>query len=52
MDHEWNSHQPIYRQLRDQVIAMILDRVLNEGDPLSGPDFPVVWTRRREQEAA
>jgi hypothetical protein len=25
---------------------------LNEGDPLSGPDFPVVWTRRREQEAA
>ena len=34
MDHEWNSHQPIYRQLRDQVIAMILDRVLNEGDPL------------------
>jgi GntR family transcriptional regulator len=34
MDHEWNAHQPIYRQLRDQVIAMILDRVLNEGDPL------------------
>ncbi|MGE0061090.1 MAG: phytanoyl-CoA dioxygenase family protein [Xanthobacteraceae bacterium] len=25
---------------------------LNEGDPLSGPDFPVVWTRRNEQEAA
>jgi phytanoyl-CoA dioxygenase PhyH len=25
---------------------------LNEGDPLSGPDFPVVWTRRRGQEAA
>lgn len=34
MDHEFNAHQPIYRQLRDQVIAMILDRVLNEGDPL------------------
>src|SRR5882672_9490401 len=34
MDHEWNANQPIYRQLRDQVIAMILDRVLNEGDPL------------------
>jgi len=25
---------------------------LKDGDPLSGPDFPVVWTRRREQEAA
>ena len=26
--------QPIYRQLRDRVVAMILDGVLNEGDPL------------------
>lgn len=25
---------------------------LNEGDPLSGPDFPVVWTRRKDQQAA
>ncbi len=25
---------------------------LENGDPLGGPDFPVVWTRRREQEAA
>jgi ectoine hydroxylase-related dioxygenase (phytanoyl-CoA dioxygenase family) len=25
---------------------------LSDGDPLSGPDFPVVWTRRREREAA
>ena len=25
---------------------------LNDGDPLSDPDFPVVWTRRRAQEAA
>lgn len=25
---------------------------LNDGDPLSGPDFPVVWTRSREQKAA
>jgi hypothetical protein len=25
---------------------------LIDGDPLSGPDFPVVWRRRREQEAA
>jgi len=34
MDSEWNANQPIYRQLRDRIIAMILDRVLNEGDPL------------------
>src|SRR4029077_2334762 len=26
--------QPIYRQLRDRVVAMILDGVLKEGDPL------------------
>ncbi|HEY1546073.1 MAG TPA: phytanoyl-CoA dioxygenase family protein [Xanthobacteraceae bacterium] len=25
---------------------------LRDGDPLDSPDFPVVWTRRREQEAA
>jgi hypothetical protein len=25
---------------------------LADGDPLDGPDFPVVWTRRHEQEAA
>jgi GntR family transcriptional regulator len=34
MDHEWNASQPIYRQLRDRVIAMILDGVLHEGDSL------------------
>src|SRR5207237_9640769 len=34
MDNEWNNSQPIYRQLRDRVVAMILDGVLNEGDPL------------------
>src|ERR1700689_3314659 len=34
MDREWNDNQPIYRQLRDRVVAMILDGVLNEGDPL------------------
>src|SRR5438132_14391659 len=34
MDREWNDSQPIYRQLRDHVVALILDRVLNEGDPL------------------
>jgi GntR family transcriptional regulator len=34
MDQDWNDAQPIYRQLRDRVVAMILDGVLNEGDPL------------------
>ena len=34
MDREWNDGQPIYRQLRDRVVAMILEGVLNEGDPL------------------
>ena len=34
MDREWNDSQPIYRQIRDRVVAMILDRILKEGDPL------------------
>jgi GntR family transcriptional regulator len=34
MAHDWNDNQPIYRQLRDRVVAMILDGVLKEGDPL------------------
>src|SRR5580704_3616869 len=34
MDREWNDSQPIYRQIRDRVVAMILDGVLQEGDPL------------------
>src|SRR5208283_4719139 len=34
MDLQWNDSQPIYRQLRDRVVAMILDGVLKEGDPL------------------
>ena len=34
MDREWNDNQPIYRQLRDRVVAMILDGVLKEGDSL------------------
>src|SRR5216110_838881 len=34
MDSEWNDGQPIYRQLRDRVVHMILDGLLNEGDPL------------------
>ncbi len=34
MNREWNDHQPIYRQLRDRVVHMILDGALKEGDPL------------------
>ncbi|MFL6583313.1 MAG: GntR family transcriptional regulator [Chthoniobacterales bacterium] len=34
MSREWNDGQPIYRQLRDRVVHMILDGVLKEGDPL------------------
>jgi GntR family transcriptional regulator len=34
MDLEWNDSQPIYRQIRDRVVAMILDGLLAEGDPL------------------
>jgi len=34
MGGEWNDSQPIYRQLRDRVVASILDGVLKEGDPL------------------
>ena len=34
MDTNWNESLPIYRQLRDRVVAMILEGVLNDGDPL------------------
>ena len=34
MDNDWNDNQPIYRQIRDRVVAMILDGLLAEGDPL------------------
>jgi GntR family transcriptional regulator len=34
MEREWNDSQPIYRQLRDRVVALILDGALSEGDPL------------------
>ena len=34
MVQEWNDTQPIYRQLRDRVVVMILDGELKEGDPL------------------
>ena len=31
---EWSDSQPIYRQIRDRVVALILDGALKEGDPL------------------
>ncbi|MDB5417094.1 MAG: GntR family transcriptional regulator, partial [Phenylobacterium sp.] len=34
MDPEWNDSQPIYRQLRGRVVAMILDGLIKEGDAL------------------
>ncbi|HEY6578180.1 MAG TPA: GntR family transcriptional regulator, partial [Rhizomicrobium sp.] len=34
MDGDWNDRQPIYRQLRDRVVAMIIDGALKEGDAL------------------
>ncbi len=34
MEPDWNDSQPIYRQLRDRIVAMILDGLLDEGDPL------------------
>ena len=34
MDQQWTDNAPIYRQLRDRVVAMILEGVLKEGDPL------------------
>jgi GntR family transcriptional regulator len=34
MDPQWGDSSPIYRQLRDRVVAMILEGALKEGDPL------------------
>jgi GntR family transcriptional regulator len=34
MDPQWDDSSPIYRQLRDRVVAMILEGALKEGDPL------------------
>jgi GntR family transcriptional regulator len=45
MDRGWSDGQPIYRQLRDRVVAMILDGVLEEGDPL--PSVRHVATEQR-----
>lgn len=34
MDSHWNDTQPIYRQLRDKVVEMILEGRLTDGDAL------------------
>ena len=34
MSSEWNDALPIYRQLKERVIAMILDGELNEGEAI------------------
>lgn len=34
MDSHWTDTQPIYRQLRDKVVAMILEGTLTDGDAL------------------
>ena len=34
MDREWNDREPIYLQIRDRVVAMILEGALQEGDAL------------------
>jgi len=34
MEANWNDNQPIYRQLRDRMVALILEGALREGDPL------------------
>lgn len=45
MVQEWNDSQPIYRQIRDRVVAMILDGALKEGDAL--PSVRTVATESR-----
>ena len=34
MDPQWDDSLPIYRQLRDRIVAMILEGALKEGDAL------------------
>lgn len=34
IDANWNDSQPIYRQLRDRVVAMMLEGVLKEGEAI------------------
>lgn len=34
MDSEWNDEQPIHRQLRERLVALIRDGIVKEGEPL------------------
>ena len=34
MTHSWNDDQPIYRQLRERIVSLMLAGVFKEGDPL------------------
>jgi GntR family transcriptional regulator len=34
MNSTWDNGAPIYRQVRDRVVAMILEGALKDGDPL------------------
>jgi len=34
LQQHWNEDQPIYRQLRDRLMEMILDGVIEEGDAM------------------
>ena len=34
MTHPWNDDQPIYRQLRELIVGLMLTGVFKEGDPL------------------
>lgn len=34
VDAKWDDSQPIYRQLRDRVVAMMIEGVLKEGEAL------------------
>ena len=34
MQNDWNDNQPIYIQLREKVIGLILDEALKDGDAL------------------
>jgi len=45
MDSEWNDSQPIYRQIRDRVVALMLDGILKDGDLL--PSVRAVATESR-----
>ncbi|MCP4411925.1 MAG: GntR family transcriptional regulator, partial [Gammaproteobacteria bacterium] len=44
MGTDWNNNQPIYLQLREKVVALILDKILQDGDTL-----PSVRTVSAEQ---